>query len=56
LQALTSTVGQGSVRLANERNLTLLLRNDILRLLEVSHRDELERERGGLGNQGQGFR
>jgi len=45
LQILTSAVGKGCGRLAYEGSLTLLLWNDILRLLpQVGHRDELERE------------
>jgi hypothetical protein len=56
LQVLASAVGERSIRLAYERSLPLLLWNDILGLLKVSHGDERERERGGLGKQGQGFR
>ena len=45
LQILASAVGEGCGRLAYEGGLTLLLWNDILRLLsQVGHRDELERE------------
>jgi hypothetical protein len=45
LQILASAVGKGCGRLAYEGSLTLLLWNDILRLLpQVGHRDELERE------------
>ena len=42
LQVLARTVGERSIRLAYERGLSLLLWNDVLRLLKVSHRDELE--------------
>jgi hypothetical protein len=41
LQVFASTVGERSARLAYERSLSLLLWNDVLGLLKVSHRDEL---------------